>query len=109
MIQKKDTTAGNGVHLQININKNDRVKIEEIEFVGNDVYKEQRLKRLLKKTKAVNINFFKPSKLIQKEYKADKQKLIDFYNENGYRDAKLITDSISRVSEDRIKLKIVLE
>jgi outer membrane protein insertion porin family len=109
MIQKKDTTAGNGVHLQININKNDRVKIEEIEFVGIDVYKERRLKRVLKKTKAVNINFFKPSKLIQKEYKADKQKLIDFYNENGYRDAKLITDSISRVSEDRIKLKIVLD
>jgi len=108
-IQKKDTAAGNGVHLTINISKNDRVKIEEIDFVGNEVYSEQRLKRVLKKTKAVNINFFKPSKLIEKEYKADKQKLIDFYNENGYRDAKLISDSVSVFSQDRVNLEIVLD
>src|SRR4030042_1658967 len=83
IIQKKDTTAGNGAYVQFNISKNNRVKIEEIEFVGNKVYPVHRLKRVFKKTKAININFFKPSKLIQKEYKADKQKLIDFYNEKG--------------------------
>jgi outer membrane protein insertion porin family len=109
IVQKKDTSAGNGAFVQFNINKNDRVKIEEIEFVGNEVYTADRLKRLFKKTKAININFFKPSKLIQKEYMADKQKLLDFYNENGYRDAKLIRDSVSLVSPERIKLKIVLE
>jgi outer membrane protein insertion porin family len=109
IIQKKDTTAGNGVHVQLNISKNDRVKIEKIEFVGNEVYTAERLKRVFKKTKAININFFKPSKLIQKEYKDDKQKLMDFYNENGYRDAKLIRDSVSLLSPERIKLKLFLE
>jgi outer membrane protein insertion porin family len=109
IIQKKDTTAGNGAYVQFNISKNDRVKIEEIEFVGNKVYPVRRLKRVFKKTKAININFFKPSKLIQKEYKADKQKLIDFYNEKGYRDSKLIRDSVSLLSPERIKLKIILE
>lgn len=109
IIQKKDTVAANGVQLTLNIHKNDRVKIEEIEIVGNDIYKDHRLQRVLKKTKAININFFKPSKLIQKEYKADKQKLIDFYNENGYRDAKLIVDSVSLISENRIKIKLILD
>ena len=109
IIQKKDTVAGNGVHVTLNISKNKRVKIDEIEFEGNEVYSDKRLKRVFKKTKAININFFKPSKLISKEYKEDKKKLIGFYNENGYRDAKLISDSVSILSEDRIKLEISLE
>lgn len=109
IIQKKDTTAGNGAYIQININKNNRVKIEEIEFIGNQVYTNRRLRRVMKETKQRNINFFKPSKLISEEYKEDKKKLIEFYNENGYRDAKLLKDSITRLSDDRIKLTLFLE
>jgi outer membrane protein insertion porin family len=109
IIQKQDTSAGNGVSLRLNVYKNKRVRIEDIEYVGNEVYPEQRLRRVLKKTKEVNINFFKPSKLVQNLYKEDKQKLIDFYNENGYRDAKILRDSIYIVSEDRVKLKIFMD
>lgn len=109
IIQKEDTTAGNGAYLRLNIHKNDKVKIDDIEYVGNEVYPEERLRRVLKKTKEVNINFFKPSKLVQNLYKEDKQKLIDFYNENGYRDAKILWDSIYVVSENRIKVKIFIE
>jgi outer membrane protein insertion porin family len=109
IIQKKDTLSGNGVYLRLNIHKNDRVKIDDIELIGNKVYTEERLSRVFKKTKEVNINFFKPSKLVQNLYKEDKQKLIDFYNENGYRDAKILRDSIYPVSENRIKLKIYIE
>lgn len=109
IIQKKDTTAGNGAYIQINVKKNDRVKIEEIEYIGNNVYADKRLHRVMKKTKQRNLNFFKPSKLIREEYKEDKKKLIQFYNENGYRDAKLHRDSLTILSENRIKLTIFLE
>jgi outer membrane protein insertion porin family len=109
IIQKDDTTAGNGVHLRLNIKKNDRVRIEDIEYVGLEVFQEQRLRRVLKKTKEVNINFFKPSKLVKNLYEEDKQKLIDFYNENGYRDAKILKDSVWVVSDNRVKVKIFIE
>ncbi len=109
IIQKKDTSAGNGAYVQINIKKNKRVKIEEIEYIGNNVYTDKRLHRVMKKTKGRNLNFFKPSKLVREEYKEDKKKLIQFYNENGYRDAKLIKDSITILSDDRIKLTLFLE
>ena len=63
----------------------------------------------MKKTHRRDINIFKSSKLVKDEYIADKQKLIDFYNENGYRDAQILRDSISVVSEKRIQLDIFLE
>ena len=33
-------------------------------------------------------------KFIKSKYEEDKVKLIEFYNENGYRDAKLISDTV---------------
>jgi len=67
IIQRKDTSAGNGAHVIINVDKNKRVKIDDVEFIGNEVYTDKRLQRVLKKTKERNINFFKPSKLVQEE------------------------------------------
>jgi len=109
IIQERDTTAGNGTRITVNVDKNKRVRIEDIEFIGNKVYTDRRLQRVMKKTKERSINFFKPSKLVQEEYKEDKAKLIEFYNENGYRDAKILRDSIAILSEDRIKLTLFLE
>jgi outer membrane protein insertion porin family len=94
IIQERDTTAGNGARITVNVDKNNRVRIEDIEFIGNKVYADRRLQRVMKKTKERNINFFKPSKLVQEEYKEDKNKLIDFYNKNGYRDAKILRDTV---------------
>ena len=97
------------VKLNVDVNKNDRVKIDDIIFHGNSVFPDKRLRRVMKKTHRRDINIFKSSKLVKDEYTADKQKLIDFYNENGYRDAQIIKDSISVVSEKRIQLDIFLE
>ena len=63
----------------------------------------------MKKTHRRDLNFFKSSKLVKDDYIADKEKLIDFYNKNGYRDAQILRDSISVVSDKRIRLDIFLE
>lgn len=102
--QIADTAYDNRVILKVDINKNNKVKIKEIEFVGNNVFDNKRLRRVLKKTKQIDLNIFKGSKLIAEDYKEDKKKLRDFYSENGYRDFKLISDSIFNLSDDRIKL-----
>ena len=94
-----DTLRPNSVRLFVKVDKGPRIKIEDIVFEGNEVYPDKRLRRAMKNTKKVNINIFKASKFIKDQYKEDKQSLITFYNENGYRDAKLQGDSMTRIEE----------
>ncbi|MBN2487251.1 MAG: outer membrane protein assembly factor BamA [Bacteroidales bacterium] len=108
MRQEADTSGSNRVNLYIEIKKNDRVKIEEIVFEGNEVFTTKRLRRVLKKTKQRDLNIFKGSKFIEADYKEDKIKLIDFYNESGYRDAKIIKEELYPINEKRIGLKLVI-
>ncbi|NOZ47253.1 MAG: BamA/TamA family outer membrane protein, partial [Chlorobi bacterium] len=93
--QDEDTAYVNKVVLQINVHKNERVKINDIIFEGDSVLKENKLWRAMKETKRKKwYNLFKPSKLIDKKYEDDKKKIIEKYNELGYRDARILDDSI---------------
>ncbi len=106
--QRADTSGANRVNLYIDIDKKKKVKIEEIIIEGNEVFSDKRLRRVLKKTKQRDLNIFKGSKYIEADYKEDKQKLIDFYNESGYRDAKINKEEIYTINEKRVGLKIDL-
>src|SRR6478609_8400036 len=55
--------------------------------------------------KNVKLNFFGGSKFISSEYEADKMKMIDFYNTKGYRDAEIVSDSITAFDEKSIDIK----
>lgn len=57
----------------------------------------------------INVNFFKTSKFIRSEYKEDKEKLIDWYNSKGYRDALIISDSIYSAGPNEINIDIRIE
>jgi outer membrane protein insertion porin family len=109
VVQKVDTNAINKVFLDIYVNKKTKVRIEEIAFEGNEAYTDERLRRTMKKTKQVSINFFKPSKFIEKDYKEDKTKLTDFYNEDGYRDMKIQDESLVHTSDKKIALALTLD
>jgi outer membrane protein insertion porin family len=107
--QVPDTLRPNSVRLFVKVDKEHRIKIDDIIFDGNEVFPDKRLRRVLKNTKKVNINIFKASKFIKDQYKEDKQSLITFYNENGYRDAKILGDSMVRLEEEnRLLLKIFI-
>ena len=107
--QTPDSVRVNMVKLSVDVDKRDRVKIEEVFFIGNENFPEKKLRRVMKNTKKKNWNIFKASKLIKNDFKEDKNSLIAFYNENGYRDAKILSDSISVVNEERINLYMELE
>jgi outer membrane protein insertion porin family len=104
-----DTLYANRVTLTVNVEKNQKVKIQDIDFVGNEVYDDRRLRRVMKNTKQRNLNIFKSSKFIRTKYKEDKQKLHAFYNKNGYRDFKILDDTIIDLNEKRIKLIVDIE
>lgn len=107
--QAKDTLRPNMVKLSIDIDKNERVKIEEIFIEGNEYFTDKKIRREMKNTKKKNWNIFKSSKMIKADFKEDKVSIITFYNENGFRDAKIISDSVSRVNNKRINLYLKLE
>ena len=105
--QEEDPQTKKHVLLVINIQKNEKVKISEITFVGNTIFNEKKLKRFLKETKEKKFyRIFKASKYLEEAYKTDKNNIIDKYNEKGFRDAKIIADSIWLNEEGHISVKL---
>lgn len=69
--------------------------------------KDGRLKAAMKKTKEKSfVNFFKSAKYIEKNYDEDKYNLVDKYNEKGFRDAVIVSDSVVQISPKRVKIYI---
>ena len=96
----KDEKRTNGTKLVINVEKNKKVKIEDIKFVGNANATDKKLRKKMEKThqrwKLPRLNLFASSKLIAEEYADDKKKIQKYYATIGFRDAKVISDSIYR-------------
>ncbi|HQK71385.1 MAG TPA: POTRA domain-containing protein, partial [Bacteroidales bacterium] len=108
-IQKDDPDKPNSVILTIEVNKNEKVKIGEIQFVGNQAFDDRKLKRQMKGTKEKNWNFFRASKYIEDKFAEDKEKLYTFYNDHGYKDFTILSDSVYRISSDRLGLLIKVD
>ncbi|OFY61087.1 MAG: outer membrane protein assembly factor BamA [Bacteroidetes bacterium RBG_19FT_COMBO_42_10] len=108
-VQKDDPDMPNNVILNINVDKKERVKIGEFTFDGNDNFDAKKLRRQMKGTKKINLNFFKASKYIDEKYEEDKEKLKTFYNDNGFKDFTIISDSLYDISEDRVGLLIKVD
>ena len=108
-VQKDDPDQPNNVILSINVDKKNKVKIANITFVGNEFFKDSKLRSKLKSTKVKNLNFFRASKYISEKYTEDKVKLTTFYNDNGFKDFTILSDSLYTVSEKRVGLKIRID
>lgn len=103
-VQKDDPQRPNNVILTVNIKKNDKVKIGAIDFVGLDAFKARKLYHKMKNTKIRNWNFFHASKYVLSKYEEDKTKIVKLYNDNGYKDFAILSDSVYKISDDRIGL-----
>ena len=104
-----DSTEVNFSKMLINVDLGDRVKIDQINFTGNELTKSSKLKKKMKKTKTKLLGrFWKKSKFIEKEYKEDLNSILDFYKEKGYRDARIISDSVI-TDKNRITINIDLQ
>jgi outer membrane protein insertion porin family len=110
VIPVEDTVQANLVNMVVNIDKGERVKIEYIEITGNESLSDSRLRRAMKNTKEQNfLRFWKRSKFIPEEYEEDKQKLVSVYKEKGYRDARIVSDTLLRIDEDHVALRLNVE
>jgi outer membrane protein insertion porin family len=88
----------NTVKMVVNIDKGKKVRISKITFTGNQQLSSAKLKKAMKSTKEKAfpnpVRLFKPSKYIGDKYKEDKGKLIEKYKEKGYRDARIVKDTV---------------
>ena len=105
-----DSIGSNQLNLNINIDKGERIKIRDINFNGNEIFGNAKLRSKLKKTKKkFPLRFWKKSKLIDEDYEADKENLISFYKEKGYRDARIEFDTIVINDEKTIDLNLNID
>ena len=104
-----DSSEVNFSKMLIKVDLGDRVKIDQINFTGNELTKSSKLKKKMKKTKTKLLGrFWKKSKFIEKEYREDLNSILDFYKEKGYRDARIISDSVI-TDKNRITINIDLQ
>ena len=109
--QRDDRTKENQVIVDIEIDKKEKVKVHQITIVGNKAIKTKKLKRVMKKTneKGKLINLFRTKKFVEENYEADKQLIIDKYNELGYRDAMIVVDSVTPYDEKTVNVFMQIE
>jgi outer membrane protein insertion porin family len=92
-----DTTETNRVKLVVAIDKGDKIKISAINFIGNAKFSDKKLRGAMSDTKQRSrspLRILKASKFIKDKYKSDLVKIIDKYKEKGYRDARIVSDSV---------------
>ena len=103
---RPDSVGINNEKMLINIDLGERVKINSINFEGNKIVKSSNLKKQMKKTKTkLPGRFWKKSKFIEEDYKNDLSAIVDYYKEKGYRDARILADSVL-VDKNTIDLNI---
>ncbi|MRX39701.1 BamA/TamA family outer membrane protein [Flavobacterium sp. LC2016-23] len=107
----RDTTSGNQVNMLVRVDKGDKVKISSIDFIGNTQLTDNKLRAAMKDTKQKNVfRVLKSSKFIPEKYKTDLEKVIATYKEKGYRDARIIYDSVTyNKDKNMLAIKIKME
>ena len=147
--QKADTARENYIDMVINVDKGPKVKIAQINVIGNENLSEGQIQLAMKETKerghfdpldplgpmivntladlvtlhpmrAINNveeyfydnyrpRIFKASKFMEKNYEDDKKHIIEKYNSKGYRDARIVRDSVYRIDDRNLGIDLVID
>ena len=97
-------------HLTVNINRNKKVKISSIEIKGNEELSDSKLKASMKDTKEKSFfRIWKRSKFTDNSFETDKESVLTKFRSNGFRDARILSDTIIEEDNKNITLKINVE
>ena len=109
--QHEDLSHPNEVIVDIHVKKNDKVKVHKIYITGNDVFSDRKIQGAMKKTNENGriLNLFKQKKFVETDYQDDLNRIIQKYNENGYRDARIVADSVVPYNEKLVDVYITID
>ncbi|MEM1216894.1 MAG: POTRA domain-containing protein, partial [Bacteroidota bacterium] len=102
-----DTLKVNSVRLIFSVDRGEKVKIKNIRFVGNNAVKGRRLRKEMETKEKRRI--LSGSKLLAEDYDADKLAIINFYNKVGYRDARILKDSMWRNEDGELEIQLTMD
>ena len=95
-----DSTNKSKVKMTLDIVKGSKLKVNEIKFNGINQLKLKTLEKAMKNTKTKKFyRLFKRSKYVPEDFKEDLLSIVDKYKENGYRDARIVSDTIENDNE----------
>ena len=121
-----DTTGR--VTITFNVDRGKKVKIDSLIFVGNEAISTTKLQSKMQNTHDVHYFgklrfwtkvFWKKSRYIESDFRDDLKGIVDYYNELGYRDARVVSDTVwnvdpkdlnisakKKAKQDRVKVKV---
>ena len=107
---KRDTMIRSAIRVQFAVDRGQKVKVKKITFNGAENVKESKLVKSMKKTKDARfMNFFNSKKFNESEYVNDKRSLISAFNEAGYRDARIVKDTMYYVEPGRLQIDFEID
>ncbi len=108
--QRVDRINENHVILDITVDKKDKVKVHKLNFHGNKVMTYRKLNRAMKKTNQKGLmNLFRTKKFVKDLYEKDLVALVDYYNEHGYHDAKVVNQTVVPYKDDMVDIDVYIE
>ena len=107
---KRDTVVRSAIRVQFAVDRGQKVKVKKITFNGVENVKEAKLVKSMKKTKDARLmNFFSSKKFNESEYINDKRSLISAFNEAGYRDARIVKDTMYYIEPGRLQIDFEID
>ena len=107
---KRDTMVRSAIRAQFAVDRGNKVKIKKITFNGADHVKESKLVRAMKKTRDNRFqNLFSSKKFQESEYDNDKRAMLSVFNEAGYRDARIVKDTMYYIEPDRLQIDFTID
>lgn len=113
--QTEDLSKENQIILGIDVNKKEKIKVNNIVFEGNEEVNAKTLEKAMKKTRHKHTmsakirNFLRSTNYVPESYEEDKEHLISKYNELGYRDARILWDTVYKYNDKKVNIDIKLE
>lgn len=111
ILQQPDLSKENQVILDVVINRNNKVKVHKIYIDGNEVLSDRKIKRTMKKTNENGdiLKIFSQKKFVERDFEDDRNRIIEKYNELGYRDAKITRDSVAKYDDKSVDVFLTVD
>lgn len=111
IVQRDDLSHENEVIVDVIVDKKEKIKVHKIYVEGNQNLSDFKVKWAMKKTnERLNLlHLFRTKKFVDENYEADKDRIIEKYNELGYRDAMIVEDSVVRYDDKTVDVYLKID
>lgn len=103
-----DKDRPNAIILEFKVSPKERIKVESIEFEGNSKISDRKLRKKMKNTKRKN-TLFRKSKYIDDDYEEDKKNIITYYNNSGFKNARIVSDTVYREKNGNVAVRMKID